>query len=328
MSSIYKAFDRTVRDLKREVNKNVLKVPDAERKALDATTNEPWGPHGQLLVDLARASHNPIEYSMVMNVLWKRCQDVGKDWRHVYKALVVMDYLVAHGTDRVVRDLRDRSAFIQSLADFQYMDSAGKDQGLNVRTKTQSLLALLRDSARIAELRDRAAATRDRFKGASVAGSGRASNPYGDYEPEKQVKDSHPTASYGSNSYAGDSKSVYSTGSAERERERERVHSTDSAHSGEGERPSGYRGGKERYGAEEEVEHSSTGGDAARKSGHEGGGVAGSRVAGSGAGGEGVAAGQAGGGGGGGGSGTPQSAPRPAAVPSTAAASASPFEEE
>ncbi|CAI5960351.1 unnamed protein product [Closterium sp. NIES-65] len=339
-------------------------------RALDATTNEPWGPHGQLLVDLARASHNPydpfphsaadlaftfffgqIEYSMVMNVLWKRCQDVGKDWRHVYKALVVMEYLVAHGTERVVRDLRDRSAFIQvpsfpmlrsvislsffysdpsssvshpshcglrggrvqSLADFQYMDSAGKDQGLNVRTKAQALLALLRDSARIAELRDRAAATRNRcvllppatgvccchpqqvcaaatrnrFKGASAAGTGRASNPYGDYEPERQSRDSHPTASYGSNSYAGDGRSVYSTGSAER------VHATDSAHSGDGERPSGYTG-KQRYGDEEEVEHSSTGGGAARASGHEGGGAAGSRVAGSSAGGEGVAGGQGG----------------------------------
>jgi epsin len=53
-----KVFGQTVRDLKREVNKKVLKVPGVEQKVLDATSNEPWGPHGSLLADLAQASRN------------------------------------------------------------------------------------------------------------------------------------------------------------------------------------------------------------------------------------------------------------------------------
>ncbi|PHT85149.1 hypothetical protein T459_07255 [Capsicum annuum] len=58
-----KAFDQTVSDrssiiCKRGVNKKVLKVPSVEQKVLDATSNEPWGPHGSLLADIAQASRN------------------------------------------------------------------------------------------------------------------------------------------------------------------------------------------------------------------------------------------------------------------------------
>lgn len=43
---------------KRGVNKKVLKVPSIEQKVLDATSNEPWGPHGTHLIDIAQASRN------------------------------------------------------------------------------------------------------------------------------------------------------------------------------------------------------------------------------------------------------------------------------
>ncbi|XP_039122136.1 clathrin interactor EPSIN 2-like [Dioscorea cayenensis subsp. rotundata] len=112
-----KAFDQTVRDLKREVNKKVLKVPGIEQKPapnlkysiLDATSNEPWGPHGSLLADIAQASRNHYECQMIMNVIWKRINDTGKNWRHVYKGLIVLEYLVAHGSERVIDDIKEHS---------------------------------------------------------------------------------------------------------------------------------------------------------------------------------------------------------------------------
>ncbi|XP_075515985.1 clathrin interactor EPSIN 2-like [Primulina tabacum] len=80
-----KAFGQTVRDIKREVNKKVLKVPSVEQKVLDATSNEPWGPHGLLLSDIAQGTRNYHEYQMITRVLWKRINDTGINWRHVYK---------------------------------------------------------------------------------------------------------------------------------------------------------------------------------------------------------------------------------------------------
>ncbi|KAG5252073.1 clathrin interactor EPSIN [Salix suchowensis] len=159
-----KAFDQTVRDIKREVNKKVLKVPSIEQKVLDSTSNEPWGPHGSLLALIAQASRNYHEYQMIMAVLWKRLNDTGKNWRHVYKALTVLEYLVAHGSERVIDEIREHSYQISTLSDFQYIDSSGKDQGNNVRKKSQNLVVLVNDKERIIEVRQKAAANKDKFR--------------------------------------------------------------------------------------------------------------------------------------------------------------------
>ncbi|XP_038710880.1 clathrin interactor EPSIN 2-like isoform X2 [Tripterygium wilfordii] len=171
-----KAFDQTVRDLKREVNKKVLKVPGIEQKVLDATSNEPWGPHGSLLADIAQASKNYHEYQMIMAVLWKRINDTGKNWRHVYKALIVLEYLVAHGSERVIDEIREHAYQISTLSDFQYIDSSGRDQGSNVRKKSQNLVVLVNDKERIIEVRQKAAVNRDKFRNTSVGGMYRPSS--------------------------------------------------------------------------------------------------------------------------------------------------------
>ncbi|CAN6233016.1 unnamed protein product [Urochloa humidicola] len=175
-----KAFDQTVRDLKRGVNKKVLKVPGIEQKILDATSNEPWGPHGSLLAEIAQSTHNYHEYQMVMNIVWKRINDTGKNWRHVYKGLIVLDYLVAHGTERVIDDIREHAYQISTLADFQYIDSSGRDQGSNVRRKSQSLVSLVNDKERIQEVRQKALATRDKYRSAfATSGTHRSPGRYG-----------------------------------------------------------------------------------------------------------------------------------------------------
>lgn len=173
-----KVFDQTVRDLKREVNKKVLKVPGIEQKILDATSNEPWGPHGSLLADIAQATNNYHEYQMIMHIVWKRVSDTGKNWRHVYKGLIVLDYLVAHGTERVIDDIREHAYQISALADFQYIDSSGRDQGSNVRRKSQSLVSLVNDKERIQEVREKALSTKDKYRSA-FAPSGRSPGGYG-----------------------------------------------------------------------------------------------------------------------------------------------------
>ncbi|XP_024983253.1 clathrin interactor EPSIN 2-like [Cynara cardunculus var. scolymus] len=162
-----KAFDQTVRDIKRGVNKKVLKVPSIEQKVLDATSNEPWGPHGSLLADIALASRNYHEYQMIMSVIWKRVNDTGKNWRHVYKGLTVLDYLVANGSERVIDEIREHSYQITTLSEFQYIDSNARDQGSNVRKKSQSLVALVNDKEKIQEVRQKAAANWDKFHNAS-----------------------------------------------------------------------------------------------------------------------------------------------------------------
>ncbi|CAI9762831.1 unnamed protein product [Fraxinus pennsylvanica] len=198
-----KVFGQTVRDIKREVNKKVLKVPPVERKVLDATSNEPWGPHGSLLADIAQASRNYHEYLMIMAVIWKRINDTGKNWRHVYKALTVLEYLVAHGSERAIDEIREHTYQISALFDFQYIDSSGRDQGSNVRRKSQSLVALVNDKEQIQEVREKAAANMDKYSNTSTGdgmyrpGSQSNAGGYGD----KYDEDRYGSRDDGQNDY-------------------------------------------------------------------------------------------------------------------------------
>jgi len=104
-----KVFDQTVRDIKREVNLRVLKVPEIEQKVLDATSNEPWGPHGADLSELARETKKFSQCELIMNVLWTRLSETGANWRHVYKALTIIEYLLANGSERAVDEIIEHS---------------------------------------------------------------------------------------------------------------------------------------------------------------------------------------------------------------------------
>ncbi|XP_042396730.1 clathrin interactor EPSIN 2-like [Zingiber officinale] len=69
------------------------------------------------------------------------------------KASTVLEYLVGNGSERVIDDMREHAYQILILSDFQYIDSSGRDQGHNVRRKSQALVALINDKERIQEVR-------------------------------------------------------------------------------------------------------------------------------------------------------------------------------
>ena len=82
--------------------KNVVKnYTFAEVKVREATSNDPWGPSTTLMSEIADLSFNMVAFAEVMQMIWKRLSDSGKNWRHVYKALVLLDYLVKTGSERV-----------------------------------------------------------------------------------------------------------------------------------------------------------------------------------------------------------------------------------
>lgn len=67
----------------------------------------------------------------VLDMLDKRLNDKGKNWRHVFKSLTVLDYLVHCGSEDVVNWSKDNIYIIKTLREFQYVDENGKDQGAN-----------------------------------------------------------------------------------------------------------------------------------------------------------------------------------------------------
>lgn len=54
-----------------------------------------------------------------------------RQWRQIYKALQLLEYIVKHGSERVVDDARAHISTIKMLRNFHYIDEKGKDQGIN-----------------------------------------------------------------------------------------------------------------------------------------------------------------------------------------------------
>lgn len=71
-------------------------------------------------------------------MLDKRLNDKGKNWRHVLKALKVLDYCLHEGSENVVVWAKDNIYIIKTLREFQYLDEEGRDQGANGTSPTQT----------------------------------------------------------------------------------------------------------------------------------------------------------------------------------------------
>ena len=88
-------------------------------------------------------------------MIWKRLNDHGRNWRHVYKALVVLEYLIKTGSEKVAQQCIENIFAIQTLKDFQYTEE-NKDHGMNIREKSKKLVILLKDSEKLQAERARA----------------------------------------------------------------------------------------------------------------------------------------------------------------------------
>jgi epsin len=70
-----------------------------------------------------------------MDMLDKRLNDKGKNWRHVLKSLKVLDYCLHEGSELVVTWARKNIYIIKTLREFQYIDEEGRDVGQNGRLR-------------------------------------------------------------------------------------------------------------------------------------------------------------------------------------------------
>jgi len=124
-----------------------------------------------------------------MKLLDKRLNDSGKNWRHVFKALTLLDYLVHLGSEQVVTYTKENIYIVKTLREFQYIDEFGKDQGQNVRHKAKELTALLSDDERLREERSSRLSMRDRITGRAADSESRYSSRSQDYHGSSAQED-------------------------------------------------------------------------------------------------------------------------------------------
>ncbi|KAG5439985.1 hypothetical protein PCK2_000677 [Pneumocystis canis] len=108
-----------------------LKYSDVQNKVRSATSNDPWGPSGVEMSEIARMTFDPHNFVEVMDMLDRRMNDKGKNWRHVFKALTVLDYCLHSGSENTVKWAKDNIYIIKTLREFNYISDDGKDQGSN-----------------------------------------------------------------------------------------------------------------------------------------------------------------------------------------------------
>lgn len=175
--------------IRRDIMNLAHNYSNAQKAVRKATSNDPWGPSSTLMAEIADLTYNVVAFTEIMQMLWKRLNDHGKNWRHVYKALVLLEYLIKTGSEKVAQQCKENIFAIQTLKDFQYMDGH-KDQGMNVREKAKQLVALLKDDERLRNERARALKAKERFA-QSVSGFGSdgldtmspVSSDFQDWEP-------------------------------------------------------------------------------------------------------------------------------------------------
>ncbi|KAK5091322.1 Epsin-3, clathrin recruitment and traffic between the Golgi and endosome [Lithohypha guttulata] len=125
-----------------------------------------------------------------MPMIYKRFTDkTAEEWRQIYKALQLLEFLVKNGSERVVDDARSHLSLIKMLKQFHYIDQNGKDQGINVRNRAAELGKLLSDVEMIRAERKKARTNRNKYGGveggAGIGGGFSSSNSrYGGFGSE------------------------------------------------------------------------------------------------------------------------------------------------
>lgn len=158
-------------EVKKQVRKAqnvVLNFSEIEGKVREATNNEPWGTSSKKMQEIADATFNFRDREEICGLLFRRfTEKTASEWRQIYKSLILLEFLVKHGSERFVDDARNNSTLVARLKSFQYIDSKGVDQGRNIRNRAKLLMALLNDENKIRSERKKARENSKKFKGVS-----------------------------------------------------------------------------------------------------------------------------------------------------------------
>eukprot|EP00798_Chlamydomonas_sp_ICE-L_P027197 gene27196-2445_t len=126
--------------LTKQIKAAYLNVTDLELKVLEVTNEEPWGPTGSQMGELARLAEDRDNYAQIMNMLHQRVAD----------------------------DLQRSVHILERLRDmFEYKDENGKDHGVNVRQRARDLVTLVNSPQRLSEERIKASKNSGKYKGVS-----------------------------------------------------------------------------------------------------------------------------------------------------------------
>ncbi|XP_074605435.1 clathrin interactor lqfR [Brevipalpus obovatus] len=157
-----------VRELADKVTNVVMNYTEIESKVREATTDDAWGPTGSLMQELASYTFCYDQFPELMGMLWKRMlQDNRRSWRRTYKSLILLNYLIKYGSERVITSAREHIYDLRSLENYAFIDEHGKDMGINIRHRAKALIELIQDDEKLRDERKKAKKSKDKYIGVS-----------------------------------------------------------------------------------------------------------------------------------------------------------------
>lgn len=111
-------------------------------------------------------------------------EKTAEQWRQIYKALQLLEFLIKNGSERVIDDARSHLSLLKMLRQFHFIDANGKDQGINVRNRSKELTDLLSDVEKIRQERKKARGNRTKYggyEGGAGLGGPSSSRPAGGF---------------------------------------------------------------------------------------------------------------------------------------------------
>ncbi|KAF2669141.1 ENTH-domain-containing protein [Microthyrium microscopicum] len=150
----------------RSLQNAVMNYTEMEAKVREATNNEPWGASSTMQQEIANATFNYQLLNEIMPMIYHRfTEKTAEQWRQIYKALQLLEFLIKNGSERVIDDARSHLSLLKMLKQFHFIDANGKDQGINVRNRSKELTELLSDVEKIRSERKKARANRSKYSG-------------------------------------------------------------------------------------------------------------------------------------------------------------------
>ena len=160
--SLSSMFDSVTRQIK------ALRQTPLEKEVSDATSNDNWGVANSVLIQLARETHDFNNFTVIVKEIWEGISDKREKWRRVYKSLVLLEYCLKYGSERVCNEARSDSFRIRPLQDFKFMEE-GRDKGSGIREKAKLISDLLADAELLKTERAKAVDSKDKYAGISSA---------------------------------------------------------------------------------------------------------------------------------------------------------------
>ncbi|ELP83448.1 epsin-3, putative [Entamoeba invadens IP1] len=160
--------------------KMVYGLTDSQDFVREATNNEQWGPTSKQHQQIVQYTYHYEECRQVMEYLYKRLNEDGKNWREIYKSLLVLDNVLKNGSEEAVEIALSHIVDVKTLQSFQKIDEDGKDVGINVRERAKIICEMLNDKEFLKQERATAKTQKRDYSGVGNCGGFGNTSSYSD----------------------------------------------------------------------------------------------------------------------------------------------------